>query len=59
MSRSQWRSALIVALRLVIETSTRQTHECPAPVASTPHDCGAERRIVAPIARTRFQGTLP
>ena len=39
-----------------IETSTRQTHERSAPVASTPQDCGAERRIVAPITRTRFQG---
>jgi hypothetical protein len=36
-----------------------KTHERPAPVASTRQDCGAERRIVAPITRTRFQGIPP
>ena len=41
-----------------IENSTNQTHERRAP-ASTPQDRGAERRIVAPITRTRFQGTPP
>ena len=41
-----------------IETSTSDSR-ASAPVASTSQDCGAERRIVAPIARTRFQGIPP
>jgi hypothetical protein len=41
-----------------IETSTSDSR-ASAPVASTPQDCGAERRIVAPITRTRFQGIPP
>ena len=40
-----------------IETSTSDSR-ASAPVASTPQD-SAERRIVAPITRTRFQGIPP
>ena len=42
-----------------IETWTRQTDERPAPVASTSQYCGAARRIVAAITRTRCQGIPP
>jgi hypothetical protein len=41
-----------------VEASTSESR-ASAPVASTPQDGGAERRIVAPITRTRFQGMPP
>ena len=40
-------------------SGSSQAQKRPAQVASTQQDCGAERRIVAPITRTRLRGRPP